>query len=432
MTGIKEAALRFVLNDQDINRSGDIHSTPLQAAVAIGDIDLVRLLLDHEADVNTWDRYFDGPLQIACGSGRLDIVQTLLDARARIKRVRSKCILLWPFADELEEIWGTVLDVACSSGDAEIVRTLIHADSYPQFSKAEYTKAIWYAVWGHNEARPSSNHTEMLRVLLLQGADPTWGLCACYEIAHSEMWNMLLDAVASPHIPNVYDDTLLRPTLHDGDRVTMSTPINHEAIVTALDDYGRSFIDYALGAPDVLARCNLLEYSDRTTPLAIQQERLRQSTMKSIEQLLADNSRRDLLPETLGHCLKFNGLLAEACTAFQARIFYSEPPNSVPKHLIICDGCNLKNIHGLRRVCKSCPDVDLCEICFEQYHAGLRPNALCREHAFLEVPLQPFDEELAHNYVLEELHASHKQFEITDKIRDWLYSLKEKILKDQC
>jgi ankyrin repeat protein len=66
----------------DIDRQSDLGDTPLTCAVAIQNVDLVRLLVERGANTNPSRRFADEkPLAVfAAELGNLEIVQILLDA----------------------------------------------------------------------------------------------------------------------------------------------------------------------------------------------------------------------------------------------------------------------------------------------------------------------------------------------------------------
>ena len=63
---------------------------------------------------------------------------------------------------------------------------------------------------------------------------------------------------------------------------------------------------------------------------------------------------------------------------------------------------------------------DICEGCIEHYYHRWSTNPLCQQHEFLEVPLEPFDEEFARH-----------PHQVTGKIRSWVLNLKEKIITEK-
>lgn len=72
----------------------DREQSLLHLAAWLGKIEIVRLLLDHQADVDLLDAYNDSPLMLAVGSGHAEVVRLLLQRGAkpfyRIKKEQSE------------------------------------------------------------------------------------------------------------------------------------------------------------------------------------------------------------------------------------------------------------------------------------------------------------------------------------------------------
>jgi Zinc finger, ZZ type len=86
---------------------------------------------------------------------------------------------------------------------------------------------------------------------------------------------------------------------------------------------------------------------------------------------------------TLGKCLLFLRDHENAAIAFEQMITFRNPLT----HLALCDCCDPKGmIAGLRYVCSSCRDTDLCSACYQQYQIHRMVAKGCRDHVFLEVP----------------------------------------------
>lgn len=115
------------------------------AAVKTHNLEIVRLLLEHGADVNG----SANALMYACDKGDLEIVRLLLEYGADVN---------------LKDYWGTnALKSACRQLNPEIVRLLLEhgADVNAQDSRGE--SALMYAC---NQGNP-----EIVRLLLDHGAD---------------------------------------------------------------------------------------------------------------------------------------------------------------------------------------------------------------------------------------------------------------------
>lgn len=59
--------------------------TPLMEAASAGHVEIIRLLIQHNADVNAQSSTGNTPLMYACAAGRVDAVKELLAAGANIE-----------------------------------------------------------------------------------------------------------------------------------------------------------------------------------------------------------------------------------------------------------------------------------------------------------------------------------------------------------
>jgi ankyrin repeat protein len=80
----------LVTRPQDLDARGGCYSTSLHAAVAKGNVDIVRLLLEHGADVAALNDEGRNPLLEASHRGNLDVIGLLLNHRADINSQTPK------------------------------------------------------------------------------------------------------------------------------------------------------------------------------------------------------------------------------------------------------------------------------------------------------------------------------------------------------
>lgn len=62
-------------NVEDRGMKGDC--TPLMEAASAGHVEIVRLLLQHKAEINAQSSSGNTPLMYACGGGHLEVVKVL-------------------------------------------------------------------------------------------------------------------------------------------------------------------------------------------------------------------------------------------------------------------------------------------------------------------------------------------------------------------
>ncbi|XP_055346257.1 ankyrin repeat and KH domain-containing protein 1-like isoform X2 [Paramacrobiotus metropolitanus] len=111
--------VRLVVEDYGakVNPEGPVIETPLCAAAACGDADIVKYLLTRGARVNESDASGFTPLMRACNEGNGNLVPVLLHHEANVN------------AQNVQEDNSTPLCYAVRKGNLEIVRTLVSAQA---------------------------------------------------------------------------------------------------------------------------------------------------------------------------------------------------------------------------------------------------------------------------------------------------------------
>ncbi|XP_071099325.1 ankyrin repeat and KH domain-containing protein 1-like [Haliotis cracherodii] len=135
----------------DLQRADDIGSTPLMIACEKGmSIDVFGMLLRHGAHVNSADEHNETPLHIACGGGDLQKIRRLLEKGAIVNAT--------------DDFSNTPLILACQKSDDQAVRLLIDhmADVNVQDSKGR--TALMLAC--------TQGNIHIVDLLLKQGSDP--------------------------------------------------------------------------------------------------------------------------------------------------------------------------------------------------------------------------------------------------------------------
>jgi ankyrin repeat protein len=133
---------------EDVNAKSGYYETPLQAASYKGHVDVVRVLLDHGANVNTIGKK-KTPLSLAYDRGHLEIMRLLLEHGADVD--------VFHYDNDL------VLHCASNGGQAEVVHLLLwhNAD----------VNARGYLDWTPLQYASLFGHTKVVQLLLDHGAD---------------------------------------------------------------------------------------------------------------------------------------------------------------------------------------------------------------------------------------------------------------------
>ncbi|MCC6003801.1 MAG: ankyrin repeat domain-containing protein [Thermofilum sp.] len=144
---------------------GDSDLTPLHWAAFLGHVDVVRLLLEHGAEVNARNKYGETPLHRAAAYGRADAARLLLEHGADV--------------NARDEYGWTPLHVAALQGRADVARLLLEhgADVNVRTTGAivfveDFTKSTYSGVTPLHLAA-YGGHAEIARLLLERGADPS-------------------------------------------------------------------------------------------------------------------------------------------------------------------------------------------------------------------------------------------------------------------
>jgi hypothetical protein len=178
---------------EDVNARCGGHGTPLGAASFNGHIDVVHLLLDHGANVNTIDKK-NTPISSAYHGRHLEIMRLLLKHGAD--------------ADVWCDPYDLVLHQASKAGEAEVVQLLLR-------HKAD-VNARGLLNWTPLQGASSFGHTKVVQLLLDHGADVN---------APSDGWDAPLCIAIGSGFPEV-EQLLLKHgadvNIRDGDQ----TPYN--------------------------------------------------------------------------------------------------------------------------------------------------------------------------------------------------------------
>jgi ankyrin repeat protein len=133
---------------QDVNDRGGHHTTPLHAAIAKGNLDVMMLLLEHGADVAAVKWAEHTPLYEASKRRRLDMMSLLLDHHADV--------------NSLSKGGRSALCDASFEGDLEVARVLLQRGADADIGdNGDWTPLI---------AASRNGHPDVIRLLLQNGA----------------------------------------------------------------------------------------------------------------------------------------------------------------------------------------------------------------------------------------------------------------------
>jgi ankyrin repeat protein len=203
-----------VMLGEVINESVEYYGTALQAASERGHLDVVKLLLDNGADVNTQGggRY-GSALQAASEEGRLDMVKLLLDKGADVTTQGGD--------------YGNALQAASVSGHSDVVKLLLDKGADVNTQGGDYGNALQVA--------SVSGHSDVVKLLLDKGADVntqggSYGnaLGTASACGHLDVVKLLLDKGADVNAQGG----------HYGNALLAASAYGHSDVVKLLLDKG--------------------------------------------------------------------------------------------------------------------------------------------------------------------------------------------------
>ncbi|KAJ7256360.1 ankyrin repeat-containing domain protein [Mycena rebaudengoi] len=203
---------------------GDI---ALAAAAERGHLEIVRLLVKKGGDINTGQ--FMNPLLAACEGGYTEIFNFLLENHPDINVVSSQ--------------YGTALQAACKKGHIDFVRRLLDLGADVDLGNADGANPL--------QAASSYGHIEIVRLLLEHNANPNVGI-ALYAAAESrddrtDIVRLLLEKGADPNRRGPDGDNPLRTACSQHHREIVRLLIEHGADPNSWDRdyYGSSALSCA-------------------------------------------------------------------------------------------------------------------------------------------------------------------------------------------
>lgn len=264
--GLKEPVKLLLEKGADVNATGGVYGSALQAASAGGFDETAKLLLDKGANVDTQGGIFGNALQAASVGGYGKVVQTLIDMRANVNGRGG--------------VYGNALQAASAGGHGEVVLQLIHAGADVNALGGEYGSALHAASYGGHDSpveyllnaganielqdnrgrtplyqAASEGHTTTVRLLLSRGANVNaedqdgWAaLDEAGPAGYVATVQALLDAGADINAPDLSGKTALHYTASQGHTDLVRLLLQHGADVNYKDLNGESPLQNAASA----------------------------------------------------------------------------------------------------------------------------------------------------------------------------------------
>lgn len=227
-TASHEAVVRLLLehgaNVSDCNENGH---TPLMEAASAGNVSIARILVEHGASINTHSNEFkESALTLACYKGHLEMVRFLLEAGAD--------------QEHKTEEMHTALMEASMDGHVEVARLLLDSGAQVNMPADSFESPLTLAACG--------GHTELAMLLLERGAN--------IEEVNDEGYTPLMEAAREGH------EDMVALLLSQGADINAQTDETQETALTLACCGG--FLDVA----DFLIKAGADIEAGANTPLA--------------------------------------------------------------------------------------------------------------------------------------------------------------------
>jgi ankyrin repeat protein len=238
MCGFRSLAQRLLeAHPRDVNARGGDHGTPLHAAVHQEDLDLVVLLLERGADMESRDRHDQTALYVASSCGYAEVVRSLIDRGADLN-VECGNRGGW-----FKAKW-TPLHVASKNGWLEVAGLLL----------VHGTGVNHQDNWGKSALHIASRHasSNLVRLLLDHGANAyaldNWGETALHEASsygRITVVKSLLEYGANVDAMSKWGMTPLHCAAIKGHLEVIHLLLDHDADVNAQNEDRRTALDLA-------------------------------------------------------------------------------------------------------------------------------------------------------------------------------------------
>ena len=479
VSGNHEKVVEVLLKHHADLRTPGQDLTPLYECARMGNDTIANFLLERwpRDEVDLQNSSGRSPLYAACARGHFKVARSLIKYHAQpdqalprfsillgacsggnLKLVLYLLMLTGASIDEPGFQGWTPLMCACDGGHLKLVEYLLFRGADPKARNEEGYEAIHRAVLPNrpNKAQIlklllSPKHgvdvnatverttplftacengdTEIVALLLKNGANPA---TVCGDIRWSPLsvackrgkWEVVSMLLKNARVNVTQTDFMNRSCLHialtfsrkdivslifstlQGDRGDTL-----ERLIEMEDFFGRSAFDYIIA--------NFPRRPKGRAENALEHFRQRSNIISLIAKLKEGFEHLDLNFSLLGKELIYLNDDENAIYSYQRHIDWTWFEGmQVLSHIAICDSCGtVSDIQSSRYVCRTCPDIDLCETCYGRYTRGIYSERTCKTHAFLRVPIPTFSAKEVSNLAVEVDHEA---------IHDWLDLLEAK------
>ncbi|KAM0289736.1 hypothetical protein ACHAO9_005610 [Fusarium lateritium] len=217
------------------NATGEEYGNALTAAAYDGTIDIIKMLLDAGADINSPDGW---ALQHAAGEGHVDVVNLLLERGANVNACSSHSNMPQ----------GTALQAAVESGQSDIVDILLEHGADPNLGGGEFTHPIIAAASKGEEAIFKRLLDAKVDVTVVGGEYMSTPLTYAAIYLPTDSIRLILDASADINHVDNEGDTALIVTAGLGDHETVRLLLDYGADVLVQNNEGLNAMRKALAA----------------------------------------------------------------------------------------------------------------------------------------------------------------------------------------